>query len=51
MTPREMSDEKLMFMQRLMWIRGFGIRDAILTAEIKRRNAERPVNEQLAVFQ
>lgn len=37
MTPRDMSDETLMAMQRSMCLRGFGIRDAILTAEIKRR--------------
>lgn len=37
MTPRTMSDETLMAMQRSMCLRGFGIRDAILTAEIKRR--------------
>ncbi len=37
MTPQTMSDETLMAMQRSMCLRGFGIRDAILTAEIKRR--------------
>ena len=46
-----MTDEQLTATQRSMCLRGFGVRDSILTAEIRRRNVDRALADQLAVFQ